>query len=478
MFQTNEGPSFPSHQFLFTGTSAPVAPHDATGYGIDFVADNPPLGYEFDDSGCAYTNAGGKGWPTWVQADGSTEQPPPLLTECFTHDSLVTDANDCASNNCNRGNLTWRYYSPTPDGIIWDAPEGVPEVCYEQNSRSKQGQACGGTEWNTHMSFYNSFGGAPIFRDIANCQLPKITWVTPDGAWSDHPSMGSGSPPMGPSWVGNIINAIGNSYANSNQTCDYWGYPAHQGVTPEPTAIFVVWDDWGGFFDHVPPYKVYRGSDPTHCPDADAPNGWGCGYTYGFRVPFLAVSEYTGTLLSNGQYSGYISAPCGATGQQACPNQTQIYQHDSGSILAFTEYNFNLPFIDSADDGYADYNAPDWGLTFSSLFLRKSRAYFCDPKAPVLAAVSGRGLGPSVTRWQDLHSMRPQPRCSWDTIDHGQWFEHVRQEHSVAFSWRERCLGIRGGTSQCCSIANFAVTDRLLDCCPRLSLTSKITVSS
>jgi hypothetical protein len=34
--------------------------------------------------------------------------------------------------------------------------------------------------------------------------------------------------------------------------------------------------------------------------------------------------------------------------------------HDFGSILAFTEYNFSMPFVDEADKGYADYNAPDW----------------------------------------------------------------------------------------------------------------------
>jgi hypothetical protein len=37
------------------------------------------------------------------------------------------------------------------------------------------------------------------------------------------------------------------------------------------------------------------------------------------------------------------------------------FTHDFGSILAFTEYNFGMPFIDGPpDDGYADYNAPDW----------------------------------------------------------------------------------------------------------------------
>ena len=87
---------------------------------------------------------------------------------------------------------------------------------------------------------------------------------------------------------------------------------------------------------------------------------WGCGYTSGFRVPLLVVSPYTGTY-KNGTYSGYVSGACGASPLPPCPNKNFPYEHDFGSILAFTEYNFKMPFIDGPpDNGYADYNAPDW----------------------------------------------------------------------------------------------------------------------
>jgi hypothetical protein len=135
---------------------------------------------------------------------------------------------------------------------------------------------------------------------------------------------------------------------NSGQQCDYWGFPAHTGNTPEPTAIFVVWDDWGGWFDHVPPPAVYRGTTTT-CPTTVQQNGWGCGYTYGFRVPLMVVSEYT--------QAGYVSGACGSGG---CTNDVFPYQHDFGSILAFTEYNLGMQFVDLPHKGYADYNAPDW----------------------------------------------------------------------------------------------------------------------
>jgi len=55
--------------------------------------------------------------------------------------------------------------------------------------------------------------------------------------------------------------------------CDYWGNNSN-----DATAILIVWDDWGGWYDHKPPATL------------PAPQG---GYQLGFRVPFIAVSAYT-----------------------------------------------------------------------------------------------------------------------------------------------------------------------------------------
>jgi len=356
MFQTNEGPSFPAHQFLFTGTSAPVAPYN-TGF-LDFIAGNPPS----NTSGCPYGSSPPSP-PAWVGPEGHTSTP--NTAECYTHDSLVT-------NSSGDKGFSWRYYAPTT-GSIWDAPQSIPEVCYGANNLGNVGQACSGTEWTSHLSFYTgTLGGAPIFNDIKNCQLQQISWVIPDEAWSDHP----GNSGLGPSWVGDIVDAIGQSYKNSGGGCDYWGTYS---PTPEPTAIFVVWDDWGGWFDHVQPPAVYRSTSKTSCPTSVAPNGWGCGYVYGFRVPLLVVSEYTS--------AGYVSGPC----TNNCPQAVFPYVHDFGSILAFTEYNFGIGFIDQSGDlGYADYNAPDWGPSrnniplsdFFSLNNQRGFTYINTPKAP------------------------------------------------------------------------------------------------
>jgi phospholipase C len=365
MFQTNQGASFSAHQFLFTGTSAPVAPKDANNYYLDFASEN----VGFNSSGCSYT---GPQWPQWVLPNGMLRQDP-LKSECYAHDSLVTDAADCTNgNNCDRGLVSWAYYnSQALSTSIWDAPSAIPQVCYGAVSGSGP---CSGTEWSSHIRLKGpGYSHAPIFDDLFNCKLPQVSWVVPDGVWSDHPQSAAKAPVTvyGPSWVGDIVNAVGGGMTGSacnppsTTNARYW--------TQEPTLIFVVWDDWGGWFDHVPPPRLYRSSNSTTCPTTVQPNGWGCGFTFGFRVPLLVVSPYT--------KAGYVSGSC----QLNCPNLKFPYIHDFGSILAFTEYNFGMPFIDAADKGYADYNAPDnqhGNVPLSDFFSLSNKRSFTNIATP------------------------------------------------------------------------------------------------
>jgi hypothetical protein len=161
--------------------------------------------------------------------------------------------------------------------------------------------------------------------------------VIPDGHWSDHPGGGSG----GPDWVANIVDAVGNSPCKNPDGTSYW----------ESTAILITWDDWGGFYDHVPPYEVIVGK----------PGIWGSGYVSGFRVPLLVVSAYL-------PKKGYISGPCtpstdGLNNSEVCLNDKPPYQHDFGSILNFTEYVMGLPqggISQTQGWNYDDFWAPDY----------------------------------------------------------------------------------------------------------------------
>ena len=143
-----------------------------------------------------------------------------------------------------------------------------------------------------------------VLKDISNGQLASVVWVTPTFATSDHPRYTNGS---GPSWVTSIVNAIGAS--------PYW----------QNTAIFVVWDDWGGFYDHVPP-PIYNS------------------FELGFRVPLIVVSPYAKT--------GCVSH----------------VRHEFGSILKFIEETFSLPSL-----GTTDARADDLSDCFS--FSQMPRRY-------------------------------------------------------------------------------------------------------
>jgi hypothetical protein len=89
--------------------------------------------------------------------------------------------------------------------------------------------------------------------------------------------------------------------------------------------------------------------------------GIGGEYVYGFRVPLLVVSAYTGTY-QNGNWSGYISGACGPSPLPPCPNRQQPYVHDFGSILNFIEYAFgqNGQSIAPSKGIYPTYPYADW----------------------------------------------------------------------------------------------------------------------
>ena len=306
MFQTNQGPSYPAHMYLFGGTSAPSADDDAQGI---FAAENSDPG----------------GVPDGCVGDQDVSvlliQPPGVentrVYPCFEYQTLGDFPQA----------FSWKYYTPSSPAI-WTAPTAIQHIC---QSSGYNGQ-CLGDEWINNVDLHP----ADVLTDISQCNLRGVSWVIPSAQNSDHAGYDA---PGGPSWVASIVNSVGAS----NQ-CDggagYWN----------DTAIFILWDDWGGWYDHEPPSL-------TKAPQSD--------YEYGFRVPLLVVSAYTPAgYIDNGRY-------------------------DFGSVIRFIEQNFGLQegilnFSDAraTTDLTSFFPSAKAPRTFKHINSPKDANYFINDKTP------------------------------------------------------------------------------------------------
>jgi phospholipase C len=247
MFQSNTGPSFAAHQYMIAAQSG--------------EADEDPLP-QSSVWGCD-APAG-----TTVALVGPNGTDLPGVFPCFDYQTMgdLLDAKG----------MTWRYYAPAnfpPTNSPSTAYEAIRHIFY-------------GSEWKKN----NISPETQALTDIANGDMAQVTWIIPDWLHSDHPGNNSAE---GPDWVASIVNTIGAS--------PLWN----------STAIFIMWDDWGGWYDHVNPQAS----------DSMGP---------GFRVPMIVVSPYA--------KRGYVSHQVSET----------------ASLLTFTEKNFGLPNLGARDATASD----------------------------------------------------------------------------------------------------------------------------
>ncbi len=367
MFQTNQGPSFPAHQFLLSGTSAPVYDDgDTNQYWTWFAAENDPGQSVY---GCP---AVGK---VVLQISPVDDKEHPGYQggyPCYNHATLV-DVLEAPPTPITR--ISWKYYShhdtaSSPVATsLWTAPNAINNICQPDPNNNHK---CNGPDWNNYVAgvfpnshnYLNSY--SPILTDLgadpgqAQCELPGVSWVVPDGTWSDHGGKNQGTTDAGPSWVASIVNAVGGYWYDTacvqhKTACWNGNNPMYWGNT----AIIITWDDWGGWYDHVLPWNCTQGGTCSGYGDGESGD-----YIYGFRVPLLVVSAYTGTYSQSNGWSNYISGSCT---KPNCPNEGGgQFVHDFGSILNFIEYAFGVGGKSIAPPGgidpdypYADYYAPD-----------------------------------------------------------------------------------------------------------------------
>lgn len=220
-FASAIGPSFPNH--LFTIAAQSGGAKDNPRRPNSTLKDMQAVGLA-KSWGC---DIGEGGTVTVWDAEGREVTVPP----CFdfkTEGDLLNEAN-----------IPWSYYAATNHeyGYIWSSYSAIKR--YRENPEL----------WAQHIKPVGD-----VVQDIENDLLPPVTWITPRGETSDHPGSDN-SFCHGQNWTAEIVNAI------------------MEGPMWEDTAIFITWDDYGGFYDHVMP------------PTIDD-------YGLGIRVPLITVSPY------------------------------------------------------------------------------------------------------------------------------------------------------------------------------------------
>jgi phospholipase C len=180
-------------------------------------------------------------------------------------------------------NVSWKYYLGTGD---------EPDCDDDQMTCAPQRQTGGVPSiWNPAPYFHWVKAKGPAYlkahnpdveqflADVKNGALPQVSWIVPANAYSEHPPEGV---TRGMEYVTSLVNAVMQS--------PYWSN----------TAIFIAWDDWGGFYDHVVPPNVDRNNSATPIQG------------FGIRVPGILVSAYAkaGTIdhqvLSLDSYATFI----------------------------------------------------------------------------------------------------------------------------------------------------------------------------
>ncbi len=154
------------------------------------------------------------------------------------------------------GKIDWKYY--VTSGALPDTEDD--QVVGSQSQQQQDPDKY--TLWNPLPAFPKVQNDptqrsrlqstAQFYKDAAGGNLPQVSWVIPSSPVSEHPPAGVKE---GMAYVTGLVNAI------------------MQGPNWNTTAIFISWDDWGGFYDHVTPPQVDQ-------------------YGYGIRVPGLIISPY------------------------------------------------------------------------------------------------------------------------------------------------------------------------------------------
>ena len=219
---------------------------------------------------------------TW----GCDANPDFLLQTLDETDGVISEIFPCVdfqtvADSLDNAGLSWKYYAPSEgqDGYVYSTYD---EINHIRNT----------SLWTEHVVPDTQF-----MADAASGNLPAVSWLV-TGPANEHPPASSCA---GENWTVQQINSVMN------------------GPDWSTAAVFLTWDDFGGFYDHVAPQPM------------DV-------YGLGPRVPLLIISPYA--------RAGYISHT----------------QYEFASVLKFIEDRYNLPALTLRD---ANANSTTDSFNFS-----------------------------------------------------------------------------------------------------------------
>ena len=219
-----------------------------------------------------------------------------------------------------RHGVSWKYYAPPQfaSGYVWNALDAVRHIRYS-------------SLWKSNVSPDTSF-----ITDIRSGRLPQVSWLVTNARESDHPPS---SICLGENWSVRMITAVMQS--------SYW----------KDTAIFLTWDDFGGFYDHVAP------------PRLDS-------ISLGPRVPTIVISP-----LARLHFVDHTT-------------------FDFSSLLRFIELDFGLPTLTTRDRQAASMlSSFDFDHTPERPLALKER------RCPKSAYVTSTPLSGTVVRVHENHGI-------------------------------------------------------------------------
>ncbi len=235
-FASAQGPSFPNH--LFTIAAQSGGTHENPIQDLARLRQRHRRTGLYKAWGC---DSLPDSYVPVVDSEGKRKLVPPCF-DFLTEGDLLNEAG-----------IPWAYYSADQyqNGYLWSAYDAVRHIREDPSM------------WQSHIFPVDRFA-----RDARAGRLPPVTWVTPRFEVSDHPEY---SICHGENWTTKVVDAL------------------MRGPDWDTTAVFITWDDYGGFYDHVPP------------PQVD-------GFGFGIRVPLLLISPYARTAVSHelGEFSSVL----------------------------------------------------------------------------------------------------------------------------------------------------------------------------